>query len=543
MEEQRYKVVVADDESNMANMVARCIDRSGLNCQVVGIAENGLQAVEMVREHQADILVTDICMPHLDGLGLIEEAQKVNSEIKAVIISGYEEFSYARTAIRLGVDNYLLKPVLPGELLDSLKKIIMGMENRQTLLTNMKELQKQAGTGISYVRNSFWKKLLTEETEEAALQEQAEKLKLDVHFTWGTVGILRFKKNAEKNIWNFEEQEAMLQLLDETKEKYFGSGIHMFPVKFDEKEYSVVLLGQQNSQDTFRRELAEGISRLNKSLKTYYDMTAVCALGGVRHYLRELRSCREEARQVYRTIHYESPEAVWYRPKEEESAALCARPVEIEKELLLHIRLGNEQDALESLDELISFYEERYAVEPKFANMSVFKLVFSIQRLLEENGISMKLWENEDVTEYFKNQLSYGTLLDIRIFLKNYISKCCGEFLGKKDGSSGRLIEEIIQVTEHHLGEEDLDVSMVAKTLNFSANYIRKIFKQKTGEAFGEYLFRRRMEQARDELENTENKIQDVAFHVGYSNQRYFTSCFKKFYGKTPTECRTEKTQ
>ena len=138
-----YRIVIADDEEYVRDLLARNINQTLEDFQVVGKAESGPTALDMLLELQPDILFTDICMPIVDGLEMIRHIQERELPIKTVIISGYDDFAYAKQALSLGVTEYLLKPFLPDELHRVLHKIRAELERQSTLMNNIQDMKNQ----------------------------------------------------------------------------------------------------------------------------------------------------------------------------------------------------------------------------------------------------------------------------------------------------------------------------------------------------------------------------------------------------------------
>lgn len=134
-----FKVIVADDERLIAENIARKICQANAHFEVAAIAGDGLAALEQARELLPDVVFSDIKMPELDGIGLIRQLREEAPEILTVIISGYNDFEYARSAIQFGVTDYLLKPVNPEEL----SQVLQQME--RMLLTRAGELAPSRG--------------------------------------------------------------------------------------------------------------------------------------------------------------------------------------------------------------------------------------------------------------------------------------------------------------------------------------------------------------------------------------------------------------
>ena len=136
-----------------------------------------------------------------------------------------------------------------------------------------------------------------------------------------------------------------------------------------------------------------------------------------------------------------------------------------------------------------------------------------------------------------QDRITYGSLMDMNQMLASYIEKCCRVVRENSEETKAEaVVKRLKQIMENDLHKTELDLEAVAAKVHFSPSYVRQIFKQYTGECFGEYLIRKRMERAGRLLQKTSMKIQEVADQCGYENQRYFASSFKKFYGCTPTE-------
>ena len=114
------KIMIADDEDKICQLIYKLIDWSSMRMEVIGIAHNGIEALDLAKEYHPDIAITDIRMPGLDGLEFIEKAKEVDPNLEFIIISGYQQFEYAKKAIKYGVSDYLLKPIKKEELIGTL---------------------------------------------------------------------------------------------------------------------------------------------------------------------------------------------------------------------------------------------------------------------------------------------------------------------------------------------------------------------------------------------------------------------------------------
>ncbi|MDO5407042.1 MAG: response regulator [Eubacteriales bacterium] len=524
-----YRIVIADDEEYVRELVAKNINQSGREFVVVGKAENGEEAIDLVKELEPDILITDICMPIVSGLELVRQIRELDRSIKTVIISGYDDFSYAKQAVSLGVTEYLLKPFLPEELLEVLDKIGEELQRQKTLVTNMQEMQNQIRDNLHFRQENLIRKLLKRKISEEQFPEECRKAEMNLPAPFYAVGILRVSADVSG-------------LLAVVKDEYFPKEVSTCLAEQDERQSVILFAGTCRNARTFERYIREGMEQLSESMERYYDRQLCCAVGQVYEDWKQIPESYQEARSVWNGILDFNEAVVFYQEQIKARSGTesngIERPVELENNLLVNIQMGRTEQALEILGEILQYYQLVNVRLSEFVSISLVEMVFHISGTLRKAGGDVQLWKNEDVVEYLKKHFAYGSLSDAREVLEQYVTRCCEQFAMVNEKQGDRIVYNVKELIEKNLANEEFNLESASAQLFFSHNYVRQIFKQITGESFTEYLIRRRMETARELLQNQTYKIQDVAIRTGYSNQRYFASCFKKYYGCTPTEYR-----
>lgn len=536
-----YRIVIADDEEYTRDLLAKNINQSQKEFQVVGKAQDGQEAFALVKELQPDILITDICMPTVDGLELIRRIQESNYSLKTVIISGYDDFAYAKQALTLGVTEYLLKPFSPDELYTVLEKIKAELERQKTLMSNIQEMQEQLEDSRQIYQEQVIKDIVQKMHSVEQLVERAGKAGIALDVNYYAAGVLRLYPNFSK------QEQDMKSFLTVIKDAYFNKKCNTYITRIHGKQIIILFLGDYHNPQTFCKEIKEGLSTICASMEKYYDLKTSCVIGGIYQDWQKIHDSYEEALSVWRGI-LEMPESVvFYEDKalngETEKKEALERPRELEQQLLVHIQMGRMEKAEESLYEILLYYESMNVQSSDFVSISLLGLVLDISSILTKVGGQGQIWEDENVVGYLKNHFSYGSLHEAQEVLQAYVSKCCEQFTAINERQGDRIVFQVKELVEKNLGDEGFNLETASAMLYFSHNYVRQIFKQITGESFMEYLIRRRMEKAKELLKNETYKIQDVASWMGYSNQRYFASCFKKYYGYTPTEYRNQLKQ
>lgn len=535
-----YRIVIADDEEYVRELLAQNINRSQTEFEVIAKAEDGKEAVRLVEELQPDILITDICMPFVSGLELIRQIQEKNQEMKTVIISGYDDFSYVKQALTLGVSDYLLKPFMPEELYEVLNKIKVELERRRTLLNNIQEMKSQLEDTRQVLREQVVRKLIqgTENREELRREAHKEQIVLDHRFC--AAGIFQIYSNMKS------QEPVIKDFLAMINETYFQKNCRVYVTSIGRQRLVLLFLGDYRNAASFRSAVEQGMKAMEESMKRYYDLNASCLIGGIYDDWKEIPKSYENALALFRGILGKINPVVFFddefRPRDEEGSHRQHRPKELEEQLLLSIQMGREEKAEDILLDILHYYESMNVELRDFVSVSLVELVFDISGTLMKAKGQGEVWEDENVVAYLKEHFTSGSLRDAQEVILGYVRKCCRQFASVNESQGERIVFQVKELIEKNIGQEDLSLEAVSGKLFFSHNYVRQIFKQVTGESFMEYLIRRRMEIAGELLKNETLKIQDIAAKTGYSNQRYFASCFKKYYGCTPTEYRMRQT-
>ena len=521
-----YRVLIADDEKGFCDLLEKSVNQMN-GYRVVGKAYDGQRAAELAAQLRPDILITDINMPKLSGLDLLRRVQETDGGIETLVISGYSEFSYAKTAMTLGVNDYLVKPFLPDELRDVLHKMSEQIETRKTLAENLTQLQQEADASRRDQRERFLKKLATGEPAAAPEDLVREGAALGVALDLGMYCVCVAHLHPP-----FDHLLELLQC------GYFSEETVVLGTVPGDK-VTVLLLGSTaGSELAFYKDIESGMARITHSLAVHYNTRLWCAVGNIYDSVGEIAASYREAHAVWRSKRIEDEALIRYDTVAGQLPAVeLKRPVELENRLLRLILAADEERAVACLSQILDHYAGCFLHNPEFVSISLVKLVFSISEVISKAD-SGKAADDTMVLDYLKHHFTQSSLREAAAVLEQYVRNACIPFSTLNVERSDKLIFALKDLIEKNLSNESFSLESAASQLYFSSNYIRQLFKQKTGESFIEYLIRRRMETARSMLVDSTMQIQKIAEETGYSNARYFASCFKKYYGCTPTECR-----
>lgn len=521
-----YRVFIADDEKGFCDLLEKSVNRMD-GYHVVGKAYDGQRAAELVQELHPDILITDINMPKLSGLDLLRRVREIDNDIETLVVSGYSEFSYAKTAMALGVNDYLLKPFLPDELREVLNKMSTQIETRKTLADNLRQLQEEVDASREEQRSHFLLKLATGQppaTPKELVQEGA------------ALGLVLNQKMYCVCVACI--QPAFDHLLDMVQDNYFSEQTVVYGAVSNDKT-TVLLLGSSvDSELSFYKDIENSLGRIAHSLAVYYNTRLWCTIGNIYHRVEDIATSYREAYAVWKSKLTGDESLVRYDAVAgQQTDVELKRPIELENRLLRLILSADEERAVLVLRQIMDYYAGYCLHHAEFVSLSLVKLVFSISEVISKanNG---KVSEDTMVLDYLKHHFTRSSLRDTADVLEKYVRNACTPFRTINVEHSDKLIFALKELIEKNIPNESFSLESAASQMYFSSNYIRQLFKQKVGESFMEYLIRRRMETAHSLLVDSPLQIQKIAEQTGYSNARYFASCFKKYYGCTPTECR-----
>lgn len=519
-------IVVADDESIQCEILCQILSDM-IPEAVVHSAKNGMEAYQYIQQHAVDVLITDILMPVMDGMELIQKIAEEKPEIKIVLISAYQEFEYARNAIKYGVFDYLVKPFRVetiARIIDKINvKIGEAVENSQQITYYEKIVQL-------YNKDHQMEKLSLVIKGIASMEEVDQSLYQTIARP-GVLLLLRWKrKTGSKKEWGLTEfqQEKLLQGIAEA----FPKG-YLVPLDkgLDNCEYRVALIAPEVKEQ-------QAVAFMEHCLKEAARKQIIfwCGISGeCKNMAEEISKAVEEAEEMITFSFYtRQTGGVFPWNVYQENMDLIVQPVSnIENEIREQIHKGNADTAVEKLNKL----EKKYSIPPYITAFRVKHAVSSmIMRIIRDLEGMLSQSEYDELIN--KAYTLYGVcdsleeLFEIsREFLQNEAAYFCQE-TGNYDA-----VQDIILYMKKHYSEE-LSLQDLAEKVHFSANYLSAQIKNRTGMTYVEYLMSLRLEEARFLLLNSNRKVVEIARNCGFNDSSYFNRIFRRMYKISPEQYR-----
>lgn len=536
------KIFLVEDEIAIRKGIKNSIDWEKEGYEFVGEAGDGELAYPMILKTKPDILITDIKMPFMDGLQLSKLVRKELPATKILILSGYDEFEYAKEAIKLQVAEYLLKPISSAKLLDVLaqvKEVIRQEQEEKELIKKYKEDMKE---NRELEKERFLNQIITQNLSLAQILETGESLGMDLSAPLYNILLLKITENGGKQE-TYAEIESALDTL---------SGVFSFRRGVDEWLF---LLTADDAEKMERR-----IESCRKTVRQITEKTDppveyFGALGNPVERLREIKNSLKEAEKKFAFQYFKKWNQILEIPvrdvgssenpqtEKKENEELLISSVQVDK--LNHkiienfIHTGLRREVSNFVDDYFMSLGEKSVQSLMFRQYVAMDFYLAAVAFLERLGFSSK-----ELVERCGDLKEMEQVIQTIEQTKEYIKKVldatleCRESVSRKRYSD--LLKEAVSYIEHHYEEEDISLNQVAASVNISPSHFSTIFSKEMGETFIEYLTNVRMERAKQLLRSSTMKTAEIAYAVGYKDAHYFSYLFKKVQKCTPREFRTQ---
>jgi two-component system, response regulator YesN len=503
-----YKLLIVDDEKNIRLGIQAMIAREFPAVFEIETAMDGLEAIEKIKE--IDILITDIKMPRMDGLQLIQHIQKNEEKLPAmVILSGYDDFEFTKTAIKCKVKDYLLKPVNRNELYQTLRNILEEFElNNQETYQHLEEFRTSQ---LNFI-------LLNPNIQPGVVDYLVKKMQLEHYDNGYYIGIFDHKRKMDGEDLLIRIKPFLAQ---------FNNGSEHDTICFLDSQDRVVVISKESIFERLKDHLA----------KEKY-MIFSTGVSNQQQHIKNLKVAYKEAEHALKyQFLFPRTQLISFETVENKQRNLNL-PVELIKKI--SNMLGTERDKeikstlLKVLDyEKISGYSIEYMESlSKELNQLVFECFFS--KLGDESVEIYKLFNKVETIYNFENFYEYYQAVeDLLLRLHEYNKQIRLVY------SEQNYLEKAISFIKENF-YKDLNLAVVSNHISLNYSYFSHMFKEYTGQNFVDYLKKIRIEEAKKLLKQPEYKVFEISEMVGYKNPKQFARVFREMEGISPTEYREQ---
>lgn len=518
------KIFLVEDEIVMREGIKKNIDWEKENFEFVGDAGDGELAYPLIIQKKPDILITDIKMPFMDGLELSRLVKAELPDIKIIVLSGYNEFDYAKEAIDIGITEYMLKPVTSVKLLETLHKV-------EKIIFDQRE--KAVPKGGADEETKFFRKLVSGGMSVSLLLKEGRALGIELAASEYNLLLLQLFAGADVDA-SHERIESIKQGFEE-----LGKVYPIVFVNLGREEFWFLLKGTQDYPlKTLEKELTQELEKLVwfEQQTEYFGI-----LGRSVERLGDIGICYHTADKEFAHRFLKERNKI-YNVAEPTEAVFDIESLNLSQtdrkslEQFLSTGLKNEIEAF--IDSYFGKVGNKNIQSMLFRQYVVMDIYIIVINFSQRMG-----YKKQELVALYGDEKELVNVSDSVEDTKRYLKKLLEMTIDLREKVSNNKYDTILKQAKAYIEENynqyDISLNTVAASVNLSPNHFSTIFSQELGETFIEYLTRVRMEKAKELLRTTAKKSTEIAYEVGYKDAHYFSNLFKKTQNCTPREYRT----
>lgn len=537
------RIMLVDDEPFIRVAIRSLFSWEQYDYFIVSEASNGTDALMKLEKEDIDLLITDIKMPVMDGIELLQQVKIRFPHIRCVVLSNYEDFDLTRKAFLAGAVDYLLKGSLNEENFSALvHRLNNNYFNTQTL---------SSASHTAPLRPSFERKVsalqqaISENLSVDALN--AVKLELDIGFPYIVSSVKLFSPGSDFNV-SEPDSHTNEVLIKNTVFKIISeiSEFKLYYYAVSTKEYVFFIYHQKQDDELFFHHLKAFYDQLTSNLFIYLNKFSVIGTSQIYHEISEIPKAYREAVIMSDRIFYckESTQyfftplpADWHTENPVKKFVLS----NIES-ISLWIKVQTWDSLRAFLDELLQTFEDNL-YPPAYSKRIITNLEFLII-----NELSLEFSDNKgyfsDYDHLFDETMQTTHITALRTITSDFLSKITDAFsnLYLLDSNCSDIVLQAVTFLQKHYQDPDLTLTLLAKEIGVNPSYLSRLFHKVTKKTFNTYLNYLRLEHAKELLCTTSDNIVTIAEKSGYNNSKYFINLFKKIEGQSPSAYRTAQT-
>lgn len=517
-----YRMILVDDEPHIRKGLAGLIPWEEYGVEIVGEADNGIAALTLIDQIEPDIAIVDIRMPHMDGLQLLEHMKGRADAPKFIMLSGFDQFDYVREAMRMGAQNYLLKPVDPEEL----KATIIDVTG---LLCDEAEKKQQFDESMRALLNNTLNRLLSNQIEVRELREKCRLLDITLRCNHMHVGIVKpmFDRQDVSLRW------IMFRGLDLCRDRC-NSYLTTYPV-VDTNDNIVLII--KNPDGKFdRNQLLQLLNDCAKEVQRQTRISCVVALGTEAASFKDISGAYQNALRML------DIKCMWGDAKIEPDTVVTMQQTvsaAFDPELLSELLLCDDRT---QLDQLVHNFFHKTLPENRIANLALVKY-----HLIELVTCALQAAHKCYVPAADVAQIKSGiyteiqtrsTIASLEQCMSDMLRNLCMRVMHIDTSGYSQKVQFAVQYVHRNYNDSNLSLKTLADKLAINSAYLGRQFSMETGVFFSDYLNEVRIRHAKQLLNTTHMKLAEVAERVGFVNVSYFSTIYKKLTGERPGKSR-----
>ncbi|MBB3108058.1 two-component system response regulator YesN [Paenibacillus phyllosphaerae] len=520
----KLKVLIVDDEYLIRNLIKMRMDWEGRGMTIVGEAASAHEALDLVDQWRPDIILTDIYMPSMNGIEFSGMVLAKYPHIKIVIVTGHDEFEYARKSIQLGISDFILKPIRAAELLQVTDKLKRKIEEERMRDHELKRLKEDLERNFPFLKEKFLIQWITGALSLEEIQEKAAYFGFPLHqassFQMAVIEISPISETMS------EEQLLLLQMEGKNRANAFfqdDSGVFMLS---DARNHIVVIAMDRDAD--FVSECVRLQSNLLHSCRCVVNI----GIGRTHHKAQEMSLGYQEAARAlqYKTFVGHN-QVVCFEDIVDNGGSPYRSNPELLKQLQFDVSVGSSERALGVMRDI---FDVSFSGVSQF-RMAAMDIITACQHAAIEQQVEHDYAFHKETLD---TVLTADNLPEFKTALENYVGQLASTVYAKNEAKEGNLISRMKAYLEENMSDPKLGLASASAAFFVSPGHLGRLMKKETGQTFVEYLTNLRMKKAEALLKKTDLRGYEVGEKVGITDPHYFSILFKKNIGRSVNEYR-----
>lgn len=529
-----YKIILVDDEDEVRGRISSKI-LAGSGFVVAGTAGNGYDALELIEKYNPHVVLTDIKMPYIDGIELAHIIRRDYPAVKIGFITGYDEFDYAREAIKLNVFTYLTKPLTQEDISDFLRTLKKELDTEIEENYTHELIRKKYEASIPLIiENTFTSILASGSTEQKADIEQLKQYNISLDDSEYILAVIYINRNPEH--WNiFEFQKLKLSVRKRLSSLLEQESFPFYTCIFNDS--LVFIIKQQGTN--FTNEIDLVLNRMTKTTELYLQVSIDIGVSDNHSSFTELSNAYEQAQLALSFNRYNTVSSIsWYNQFHDQDIMLI--PYKESDNIKFQFFLKHaEKDQLGNF--LKELKQQSLSSASQYADMSLLmiNIVSQLSMYASSVGINLNEVSGVSIIEFIEKTRNIDQFFS---WVESIIQKLKDRTIASRSNNAQRILEKAVSYVSEYFTEQDLTMERVCSNLGVSESYLSQLFKKYKETTFVKFVTGLRMEKAVELLINTGDRIVEIATACGYQDVYYFSHSFKKHTGSAPKKYREEHT-
>ncbi|WP_373218187.1 response regulator [Ruminococcus sp. 5_1_39BFAA] len=532
-----YNILLVDDEADVLQAMKKKIDWEAMGFCLAGTAENGQEALEMAEQLHIDVVMTDIKMPYMDGLTLCKKLKENYRNMKVVIYSGFDDFEFAREAVHLEAEEYLLKPISSKDMEKVLTKIRKKLDEEFDEHRNMNKLYEYYQKSLPAMQEQLFMSILEGKVtgDRAKAMLDTYEMKLDAPcYAVAVLYTEAMNRDIQEKAIPIRAGQLLTLSLKDIAQDYLNGRMKFYSVIYLEEVIILFMLDKKEDMDTVLYHLDQVCKMGSRVLKA----SVTAAVGQPCDSLDSLTTSYQEAGNAmeYRTI-MGMNQVLYIRdiePSPKDSVSFMEYDFQ---NLVRAVKLGDRDETDAAIKQFIENIKG-FSLTPNQYQLICMELSTELMKIGRSYKLRTKQIFGEGNHIPWQEIYKHLSVDELESWLQEICTNLRHTLRHERTDSTLKLTEQAKAYIEEHYKENDLSAETLCRYLNVSAAYFSTIFKKEVGLSFVAYLTKIRLEHAVELLRTTEDKTYVIANEVGYTEPNYFSYVFKKQYGISPSKYR-----